>query len=201
MGPEGGAADERLSDENGRPPFGRDETAWRSAWNALEEHFAAIGTVHMRDLFDSDPGRFERFTMIIDGDQEGLGVGDQDYPARAELLIDLSKHRATDETFRLLLELARASGVDRARRAMFAGERINTTEDRPVLHVALRNRSNTPILVDGADVMPDVNRVLDRMRRYVAGVHAGTITGCGGDRFTDVVNIGIGGSYLGPQMV
>src|SRR5690606_16637728 len=76
-----------------------------------------------------------------------------------------------------------------------------TTEDRPVLHVALRNRSNTPILVDGADVMPDVNRVLDRMRRYVAGVHAGTITGCGGDRFTDVVNIGIGGSYLGPQMV
>src|SRR5690606_12439046 len=97
--------------------------------------------------------------------------------------------------------LAKASGVERAIRAMFAGERINLTEDRPVLHVALRNRLNRPILVDGRDVMPEDNRVLDRMRVFVSYVHAGVVTGFGGQRFTDVVNIGIGDSYLGPQMV
>ena len=108
---------------------------------------------------------------------------------------------ATDETYRLLLALAEASGVERAIRAMFGGERINVTEDRAVLHVALRNRSNLPVLVDGKDVMPDVNRVLDRMRAFVTDVHAGIATGYDGGRFTDVVNIGIGGSHLGPQMV
>ena len=185
----------------------------RAAWDALRIHYDAFRHVHMRDLFATDPHRFESFSLTIDGGREELGAsamtggtggGPADTAhdgARAELLIDYSKHRASAETYDLLLDLARAAGVERAIRAMFAGERINLTEDRPVLHVALRNRSNLPILVGGHDVMHDVNRVLDRMRAFVADVHAGTLTGFGGERFTDVVNIGIGGSYLGPQMV
>ena len=197
----GSGAKANHADESGRAPFGRDGTAWRTAWEALRQHHEAMAAVHMRDLFAADPRRFERFSMVIDGGAEAPVAGAENHPARAELLIDLSMHRATDETYRLLLDLARASGVTRATQAMFGGERINTTEDRPVLHVALRNRSNSPVVVDGHDVMTDVNRVLDRMREFVRSIQSGAATGYLGERFTDVVNIGIGGSYLGPQMV
>src|SRR5690606_35172896 len=117
-----------------------------------------------------------------------------------EMLVDYSKHLATDETLTLLLDLARASGLERAREAMFAGERINVTEDRAVLHVALRDLSGRPVVVDGRDVMPAVRDVQRRMRAFVGQVHSGAWRGHSGERITDVVNIGIGGSHLGPQM-
>jgi len=114
--------------------------------------------------------------------------------------VDLSKHRATDETFALLLDLARASGVTAARRAMFAGERINTSENRPVLHVALRDPHGEPLVVDGADVRAHVRTVLGQMRAFTEVVRSGVWRGFTGEPITDVVNIGIGGSHLGPQM-
>ncbi len=153
-------------------------------WLALAAHHREIAGVHMRDLFARDPGRADRFSLELD-----------------DLVFDYSKNRITDETVRLLCDLARASGVREAAAAMFAGERINWTEDRAVLHVALRNRSNTPILVDGADVMPQVNIVLEKMRRFSEAVRGGEWTGFTGKAITDVVNIGIGGSDLGPAMI
>src|SRR5690606_31073964 len=145
----------------------------------------------MRELFAADPGRFERFSLSVAG---GSTTGE-------ELFIDFSKHIATDETFELLFDLARASGVQEARRAMFAGERINLTENRPVLHVALRSRGERRFMVDGEDVMPQVRAVLDKMKAFGAKVHDGSWRGHTGEKITDVVNIGIGGSHLGPQMV
>ncbi|MFA7460816.1 MAG: glucose-6-phosphate isomerase [Trueperaceae bacterium] len=156
----------------------------RAAWQALEEHQRRINGVTLADLFAGEDDRFERFSFTV-----------------AELLVDFSKHRATSETFELLLELARAAGVTEARDAMFAGQPINTTEGRAVLHVALRNRSQRPMLVDGADVMPQVREVLEQMRRFSQAVRQGEWRGYSGERVTDVVNIGIGGSHLGPQMV
>jgi glucose-6-phosphate isomerase len=152
-------------------------------WQALAKHREAFGQTHLRALFATDPGRAERYT---------LGVGD--------LAVDFSKHLVTDETLGLLLELARARGVEQLRDAMFAGEKINVTEDRAVLHVALRAPRNSHIEVDGADVVPGVHEVLDRMTVFAARVRSGAWTGHTGKRIRNVVNIGIGGSDLGPAM-
>jgi glucose-6-phosphate isomerase len=140
--------------------------------------------VHLRDLFKADPARFDRLSLRFN-----------------DLLIDYSKHRVTGETLRLLFALARQAGVEALRDRMFAGEKINLTEGRSVLHVALRNRSNRPIPVDGKDVMPDVNEVLSRMSMFTDSVRSGDWRGATGARITDIVNIGIGGSDLGPVMV
>lgn len=159
------------------------------AWSALTTHRAAMSTVHMRDLFAQDPQRFDRFSLTFAG-------------APAEpILFDYSKNRITDETMRLLLDLAQQVGLADAITAMFSGRKINNTEDRAVLHIALRNRANRPILVDGQDVMPEVNRVLAKMRTFSAAVRSGAWLGYTGLPITDVVNIGIGGSDLGPKMV
>ena len=155
-----------------------------SAWRELKEHFSSIESVHMKELFAEDANRFSQLKREWDG-----------------FLFDFSKHRVTDQTVSLLMQLARECGVEEARDAMFAGEKINFTESRSVLHVALRNRSNVLIEVDGRDVMPQVNEVLQRMRRLSEGVRSGEMTGYTGKPFTDIVNIGIGGSDLGPVMV
>jgi len=154
------------------------------AWRALVAHHAATADVHMRDHFARDPARFERMSLRFE-----------------DWLIDVSKHRADDETMRLLVALAEQEAVPDAIRRMFEGARINLTEDRAVLHVALRNRANRPVTVDGRDVMPDVNAVLARMRSFTARLRDGAWKGHTGERITDVVNIGIGGSDLGPVMV
>ncbi len=153
-------------------------------WKALTAHHREIGEVHMRDLFAADPGRFDRFSVELDG-----------------LLFDYSKNRIDDTTVRLLVELARASGVSEATHAMFGGEKINWTEGRAVLHVALRNRSGQPIEVDGEDVMPAVHAVLRKMKGFSEALRSGDWVGATGRRITAVVNIGIGGSDLGPAMI
>jgi glucose-6-phosphate isomerase len=153
------------------------------AWKALAQHHAATSSAHMRELFAADPRRFDRFSLEVE-----------------DVLVDYSKHRVTDETMKLLFELARQQHVFEWRDRMFAGDRINRTENRSVLHVALRNRSNRPILVDGKDVMPEVNAVLAKMRAFSERVRSGVWKGHTGERITDVVNIGIGGSDLGPVM-
>ncbi len=155
-----------------------------AAWTRLEQHHAEIEHLRMRDLFARDPQRFQRFHLRLD-----------------DILFDFSKNRITEETMQLLHALARQAGLEDRIRAMFAGEKINTSEDRAVLHVALRNRGGRPILVDGQDVMPDVGRVLDKMKGFCHAVHGGDWRGYSGERIRDVVNIGIGGSHLGPQMV
>ncbi len=154
------------------------------AWRALAAHAEAMRDIHMRDLFHRDPGRFQRFSLRL-----------------GDFLLDYSKNRITDETMRRLLDLAAARDLEGWRRRMFGGERINVTENRAALHVALRNRSGRPIMVDGKDVMPEVNRVLAQMRGFAEAVRAGDWRGHTGEAVTDVVNIGIGGSDLGPVMV
>ena len=154
------------------------------AWKALEAHCQEVSGLHMRDLFARDPERFDRFSLRLE-----------------DILFDYSKNRITGKTVELLIELARQAGLAEKIVAMFAGEKINNTEDRAVLHVALRNRSNRPILVDGEDVMVEVNGVLERMRTFSEAVRSGEWKGYTGKAITDVVNIGIGGSDLGPQMV
>jgi glucose-6-phosphate isomerase len=153
-------------------------------WKVLEAHHREIAGVHMRELFTSDPDRFDRFSLELDG-----------------LLFDYSKNRIDETTVELLVDLARASGVGKAARAMFAGEKLNWTEGRAVLHVALRNRASTPIEVDGEDVMPKVNAVLKKMRAFSEAVRSGEWLGSTGRPITAVVNIGIGGSDLGPAMI
>jgi len=160
-----------------------DEKAMAPIWQNLRANRDELAAKSQISLFEADPRRFE-----------ALSFTDQD------LLIDFSKTKVTGETIRLLLELAQAAGVEARRDAMFRGERINSTEKRSVLHVALRNRSNRPILVDGKDVMPEVNEVLGRMSQFSDGVRSGAIAPARGGRFTDIVNIGIGGSDLGPAM-
>ncbi len=166
----------------------REETAQgplhRPVCRSLRTHQLEMAAVHMRELFDADPARFERFS---------LQVGD--------LLLDYSKNRITDETLALLVRMAEEADVAGWRERMFQGEKINHTENRAVLHVALRNRGNTPVVVDGEDVMPRVNAVIDRMGAFAERVRSGEWRGYTGERITDVVNIGIGGSDLGPQMV
>ncbi|UCF01384.1 MAG: glucose-6-phosphate isomerase [Deltaproteobacteria bacterium] len=155
-----------------------------SAWKTLAEHYQEVGRLPMRDLFARDPERFDRFSLRLE-----------------DILFDYSKNRITEKTIELLIELARQAGLAEKIVAMFAGEKINNTEDRAVLHVALRNRSNRPMLVDGEDVMVEVNGVLERVRSFSEAVRSGEWTGYTGKAITDVVNIGIGGSDLGPQMV
>jgi glucose-6-phosphate isomerase len=154
-----------------------------AAWRKLAAHHAAIKDVHLRTLFADDPGRAERLSA------EGAG-----------LFLDYSKNRITDETLTLLLQLAEERGVAKRRDAMFAGEKINATERRAVLHVALRAPRDASIMVDGADVVPDVHKVLDAMAGFADRVRDGSFTGHTGKRIRNVVNIGIGGSYLGPEM-
>ncbi|MCA1585553.1 MAG: glucose-6-phosphate isomerase [Acidobacteria bacterium] len=154
------------------------------SWKKLEGHLSGVGRAHLRDLFRDDPRRFERHSLGLD-----------------ELLVDYSKQRVTTETMTRLAALARETAVESWRDKMFAGERINGTENRAVMHVALRNRSGRPLFVDGRDVMPDVLAVLDHVRQFSEAVRQGKWTGYSGKRITDVVNIGIGGSDLGPAMV
>ncbi|NMG76903.1 glucose-6-phosphate isomerase [Aromatoleum diolicum] len=154
------------------------------AWLALAAHRAEAGDAHMRDLFAADPARFERFSLRA-----------------ADLFLDYSKNRIDRSSLELLTALARERGLEAARAAMFAGRRINTTEDRAVLHVALRNRGDAAIEVDGHDVMPAVREVLDRIGNFADKVRSGEWTGYTGEPITDIVNIGIGGSDLGPVMV
>ena len=156
----------------------------RPVCRQLKSHYAQMATAHMRDLFAADPGRFERFSLQV-----------------GELLLDYSKNRITGETMSLLVRLAEEADVAGWRDRMFSGEKINNTENRAVLHVALRNRSNHPVLVDGEDVMPKVNAVIERMGAFAEAVRSGQWRGYTGERITDVVNVGIGGSDLGPQMV
>ncbi|XP_008410119.1 glucose-6-phosphate isomerase a [Poecilia reticulata] len=155
----------------------------------LEQWYRANGgSLNMRAMFESDQQRFEKFSTTLktnDGD----------------ILLDYSKNLINQEVLTMLLALAKSRGVEEAREKMFTGEKINFTENRAVLHVALRNRSNTPILVDGKDVMPEVNRVLDKMKAFCQKVRSGEWKGFSGKSITDVVNIGIGGSDLGPLMV
>ena len=155
-----------------------------AAWKALEAHKDVMAAQHVRDLFAADPRRFDTFSLRFGG-----------------MLLDYSKNRITGETMRLLRDLAIQADLPGWIERMFTGGNINTTEDRAVLHVALRNRANRPIVVDGADVMPQVNAVLDRMQAFSTAVRRGARTGYDGKAFTDVVNIGIGGSDLGPVMV
>lgn len=149
----------------------------------LEAKKAELADRPMRKLFAEDAGRFDRFSVRLD-----------------DLLLDFSKNRLDADAFATLIELAKAAGVAERRDAMFSGAIINSTEKRAVLHTALRNRANTPVMVDGKDVMPDVNEVLGRIRDFAEGVRSGKIASSTGAKFTDVVNIGIGGSDLGPAM-
>lgn len=154
-----------------------------ATWQALQEHQAKIKDVHLRKMFADDPERAARFTV------EGAG-----------LTLDFSKNRITDETMQLLLHLAQERGVTERRDAMFRGEKINITEKRAVLHVALRAPCGEVIEVDGHDVVPDVHAVLDRMADFADKVRSGAWTGHTGKRIKNVINVGIGGSYLGPEM-
>ena len=153
-------------------------------WQQLQNHAATMAKIPMRDLFAGDPRRFERFSLRLE-----------------DLLFDYSKNRITDETLELLLKLARSTRLAGKIERFFGGEHVNITEDRAALHMALRNRSNRPMLVDGVDVMPAVNAVLAQMREFCARVREGRWTGYTGAAVTDIVNIGIGGSDLGPLMV
>jgi glucose-6-phosphate isomerase len=155
----------------------------RKAWQALERHHAEIGSRHLRDLFAEDPGRGERLTAEAEG-----------------IYLDYSKNRVTDETMRLLVELAEECGLPQHRDAMFAGEHINVSEDRAVLHVALRMPATASLLVDGQDVVAEVHEVLGRMRAFSDRVRKGEWRGYTGKRIRNVINVGIGGSDLGPVM-
>jgi glucose-6-phosphate isomerase len=155
----------------------------RKAWQALKRHHAEIAGRHLRELFAADPGRGERLTA------EAVGI-----------YLDYSKNRVTDETMRLLVELAAESGVAERRDAMFRGEHINVSEDRAVLHVALRMPRSMSLVVDGEDVVTQVHQVLDRMVDFADRVRSGEWTGYTGKRIRNVINVGIGGSDLGPVM-
>jgi len=155
-----------------------------AAWQALKKHHAAIEPVHMRQMFHDDPSRFVRFSVKL-----------------GSLLFDYSKNRINEETIALLTNLAKQAGLPDKIEHMFAGEKINFTEQRAALHTALRNRSGKPVYLDGKDVMPDVLRVLDRMRSFTDKVRNGQHLGHTGKRISDIVNLGIGGSDLGPLMV
>lgn len=153
-------------------------------WHKLCQHQQDIASIHMRDLFAKDPNRFNKFHLQF-----------------ADILLDYSKHRIDETTMPLLFQMAREAKIENWRDRMFSGEKINITEDRAVLHTALRNRANRPVMVDGKDVMPEVNAVLAHMRQFSDSVRNGQWLGYTGKRITDIVNIGIGGSDLGPVMV
>jgi glucose-6-phosphate isomerase len=154
------------------------------AWSALAEHFAVMKDVQMKSLFAEDPARFDKFSTTFEN-----------------ILFDYSKNRITKDTMDLLYDLAKQQDVKVKAQAMFNGERINTTEGRSVLHIALRNQSNKPIYSDGVDVMPAVNEVLQRIKVFTEKVRGGEWKGHTGQSIQHIVNIGIGGSDLGPVMV
>ncbi|HBN6387724.1 TPA: glucose-6-phosphate isomerase [Escherichia coli] len=156
-----------------------------AAWQALQKHFDEMKDVTIADLFAKDGDRFSKFSATFDD----------------QMLVDYSKNRITEETLAKLQDLAKECDLAGAIKSMFSGEKINRTENRAVLHVALRNRSNTPILVDGKDVMPEVNAVLEKMKTFSEAIISGEWKGYTGKAITGVVNIGIGGSDLGPYMV
>ncbi|NOZ42218.1 MAG: glucose-6-phosphate isomerase, partial [Alphaproteobacteria bacterium] len=151
-------------------------------WQLLEAQKVKAEQLHLKDLFAADPDRFDKFSLQIEN-----------------ILFDYSKNLVTDEIMAGLFALARTIDVEGWRERMFSGGRINITEDRPVLHVALRNRSDDPIYVDGINVMDQVKFELARMKQLTEDVRTGKWRGYSGKRITDVVNIGIGGSNLGPQ--
>lgn len=154
------------------------------AYQYLADHYININEKDIKTLFAEDPERFSKFSVLFE-----------------DILFDYSKNRINDETMALLTQLAKECKLDEAIKAMFDGEKINETEGREVLHIALRNQSNTPILVDGKDVMPEVNAVLTKMEKFSNAIISGDWKGYTGKEITDVVNIGIGGSDLGPVMV
>ncbi|RAW00264.1 glucose-6-phosphate isomerase [Pseudochryseolinea flava] len=155
-----------------------------AAWQKLEVHFMTLQATHMRELFQEDPDRFSKFSAQFE-----------------DILVDYSKNLITSEVMQTLIDLAKEMELEGAIASMFVGEKINQTENRAVLHTALRNRSNTAILADGADVMPEVNRVLAQMKKFSDDLQSGVWKGYTGKAITDIVNIGIGGSDLGPYMV
>ena len=153
-------------------------------WKSLVEHYKETKDVHMRDMFAEDPGRFERFSLQLN-----------------DILFDYSKNRISDKTMALLLKLAKSCELDNWIQRMFNGDHINHTEDRAVLHTALRNMSYQPMRVDGVDVMPEVRGELIRVKKLAEAIRTRSWRGVTNQPITDVVNIGIGGSHLGPQMV
>lgn len=155
-----------------------------NSWKDLKKHFKKISNDHMRDWFNNDPQRFSNFSLLF-----------------KDILVDYSKNRITDETLQLLLQLTRECDLKSWIEKMFKGEKINSTEHRAVLHVALRNRSNAPIFTDVKEVMPEVNGVLKKMKIFSEKIRSGEWKGFTGKQITDVINIGIGGSDLGPRMV
>ncbi|KAM9301862.1 glucose-6-phosphate isomerase [Gastrophryne carolinensis] len=158
-------------------------------YKKLHKYYEANrASLNLRKLFEADKERFSKFSKCLNT-QDG------------DILLDYSKNHITEEVFKLLIELAQSRGVEAARKRMFTAEKINFTENRAVLHIALRNRSNTPIQVDGKDVMPEVNAVLEKMKGFCQKVRSGDWKGYTGKAMTDVVNVGIGGSDLGPLMV
>src|SRR5690554_809541 len=155
-----------------------------NAWKNLETYFTTFKQTHIKELFDTDPDRFKKYSISFEN-----------------ILVDFSKNRIDDHVMKLLIDLAGECGLKESIRSMFSGQRINVTENRAVLHVALRNRSNTPILVDNENVMPEVNSVLDQMRSFSEKIISGKWKGYTGKPISHIVNIGIGGSDLGPLMV
>src|SRR5208337_428040 len=151
---------------------------------ALDAHKRSMVGQTIADFFRDDPNRFARFHVELD-----------------DILFDYSKHRLTETTLKLLLDLARTAGVEARRAALFAGEPVNVTEHRPALHMALRNRSGRPMIAEGHDVMPEVLAERAKMEAFAEAIRNGEIKSASGARFTDIVNIGIGGSDLGPAMI
>ena len=154
------------------------------AWERLTAHFISMQAVHIRELFRQDPNRFAKFSLLFE-----------------DILVDYSKNIVSEETLELLFDLANECDLPDAIAAMYNGDKINVTERRSVLHIALRNRSNAPVKVDGEDVMPLVNKVLDQIKEFSGDLNDGQWPGYTGKAITDIVNIGIGGSDLGPLMV
>ena len=155
-----------------------------NAWKALKDHQQQMRSTHLRELFNQDPQRFDKFSLRLD-----------------DILFDYSKNLATAETLELLTRLAHECGLKEAIEAMFSGEKINRTENRAVLHTALRNCFDKPVMADGKDVMPEVRRVLEQMKQFSQAIHQGQWKGYSGKKIKYIVNIGIGGSDLGPVMV
>ncbi|MBW2011659.1 MAG: glucose-6-phosphate isomerase, partial [Deltaproteobacteria bacterium] len=155
-----------------------------NSWRKVSEHFEKMKNVHMKNLFAADPNRFEKFSIRFN-----------------DILVDYSKNIITSESVKFFMELADETGLNDAIEKMFSGDKINETENRAVLHIALRSKANTPIYVDGKDVMPEVNAVLEKMRVFCDKIISGEWKGYTHKKITDIVNIGIGGSDLGPVMV
>jgi glucose-6-phosphate isomerase len=156
------------------------------AWEALQTHHDKVGkNFVLKDEFAKDPARFEKFSYTFDNKADG-----------SQILFDFSKNFLTDETLKILVEVAKEAGVEQLRDSMFKGEKINFTEDRAVLHAALRNVTDEPILVDGKDVMPGVNKELKHMKEFSDAIRSGEWKGYTGKPLTTIINIGIGGSDL-----